>query len=533
MRPDTKKVYESEQSALVKRLRAARMSVYLYEFLGSSGWGTYNVVYTYLLIRVGGYSTGTAATFATLEWVAYAALQFLSNPFWGALSDRIGRRPVLLFATSVLIATFLMLCWPNGYWWIGVGILQGSVDSTWSTCNAIVVDCVMSGAYPGDKTDNCVVRFIRSVVSGDFLQFDHVTMVHSCEAFLLCGRDTTADAKVSTAVPAGASYWSLTDDDHPGLKIRKELSIAFTTVWVIAGLGTMFGFVLGLVFLRSTSLVIAMATAGVTLLPSLLYSAIFLPETSPLDKHNADVTVRAEVAESFRVQAMAIKLIFATRRSTLLALAYFAIYFILTGIWDLGLFWGEALYSWAAETSTAFLVTITLAPSLGILSIQFFLVPNFGHARGIAVLGMASTLGCVALALHPWGYNEVVIFILVVLATVAWGAYPSLTALLTTNVEHGSQGHLQGSLFAFTTLGSLVALGTYLLVYQLLGPRSIWAISSLMTGATTLAVFKAGEGDADSETLAQDASDKAHEDAAKADVDLESFSKNSRSADVV
>lgn len=50
-----------------ERLRDARGPVYLYELLGSASWGIYNVVYTYLLIDVGGYSTKAAAFWATLE----------------------------------------------------------------------------------------------------------------------------------------------------------------------------------------------------------------------------------------------------------------------------------------------------------------------------------------------------------------------------------------------------------------------------------------------------------------------------------
>ena len=45
---------------------------------------------------------------------------------------------------------------------------------------------------------------------------------------------------------------------------------------------------------------------------------------------------------------------------------------------------------------------------------------------------------------------------IVPLASFGWGVYPSITALLTPDEAHANQGHLQGALFAITTLGSVV-----------------------------------------------------------------------------
>ena len=46
-------------------LRDARASVYMYQFWGSAGWGIWNTCYTYYLTEVGGYSSSTAANYAT------------------------------------------------------------------------------------------------------------------------------------------------------------------------------------------------------------------------------------------------------------------------------------------------------------------------------------------------------------------------------------------------------------------------------------------------------------------------------------
>lgn len=499
----------SAPAAVVEKLRVARMSVYFYEFSGSASWGIYNVVYSYLLTRIGGYSTQTAATYATLEWVMFAIFQFLSNPMWGALSDRIGRRRLLLFGMSGLTMTFLCLCWPNGIWWIFVGAVQGSVDATWPTCNAIIVDCVVAGAAPGDASDCCLIRMIRAVLeSRGSPQQGGVVMTHSAEAYLSIGKDLSndPDAHVSTKVPAAAAA-SNSDDES----LRKRLSVSFIVVWIVAGCGTLSGFMLGLFLVSYATLTLAMASAGLTLIPVLLYSAAFLPETSPLDKREKKLSqlITNEVAESFRVQGYFFRLIFKQRRLCLLSLAYFSVYVAITGVWDLGIFWGEERYGWGATRTTSFLVSITLAPGIGVLLLQLVLVPNLGHSNAIAAISSFSAIASTVLATTAgggWRWTDAgnLVFLAVVLAAVFWGVYPLLTALLTANVEHASQGHLQGSLFALTTFGSVFALGTYLGVYRLVGSTYIWALTAATAAIAAISLICAGEGDASAEALGAD-----------------------------
>ena len=163
-------VAESYQASLEggaarrEALRGARASVYMYQFWGSAGWGIWNICYTYYLQDVGGYSSGVAANYATGEWIAYALCQFLTTPVWGAMSDRAGRRQLLLMGAVGGSACMVTYAYPVGWWWVAVGGLQGSIDCTWAVCNAIVVDCVTYGAPPGSPDDWGVARAFRYLV---------------------------------------------------------------------------------------------------------------------------------------------------------------------------------------------------------------------------------------------------------------------------------------------------------------------------------------------------------------------------------
>ena len=49
---------------------------------------------------------------------AYAVMQFLMAPILGRLSDRFGRRPVLLVATAGMALDYLVLYFAPSVWWL-------------------------------------------------------------------------------------------------------------------------------------------------------------------------------------------------------------------------------------------------------------------------------------------------------------------------------------------------------------------------------------------------------------------------------
>src|SRR5438045_7043704 len=59
-------------------------------------------------------SFGASGLMIGLMGTSYSAMQFLFSPVWGRLSDRIGRRPVLLFSTAGAAASYAIFALGSG-----------------------------------------------------------------------------------------------------------------------------------------------------------------------------------------------------------------------------------------------------------------------------------------------------------------------------------------------------------------------------------------------------------------------------------
>src|SRR5207248_8782971 len=72
---------------------------------------------------------------------AYALMQFLLAPMLGALSDRFGRRPVLLLSLFGMGANYLVLAFAPTLAWLVIGrIVAGAMGASYSTANAYLAD---------------------------------------------------------------------------------------------------------------------------------------------------------------------------------------------------------------------------------------------------------------------------------------------------------------------------------------------------------------------------------------------------------
>ncbi len=72
---------------------------------------------------------------------AYAVMQFLFAPIMGGLSDRYGRRPILLFTLFMLGIDYIIMALAPDLWWLFVGrILSGVMGASWSAANSCVAD---------------------------------------------------------------------------------------------------------------------------------------------------------------------------------------------------------------------------------------------------------------------------------------------------------------------------------------------------------------------------------------------------------
>ncbi len=79
----------------------------------------------------------------SLGWIVsiYALMQFICSPILGSLSDRFGRRPIILIATAgSAIDYVIMACAPSLAWFFVARIIAGSTAGVLATANAYIAD---------------------------------------------------------------------------------------------------------------------------------------------------------------------------------------------------------------------------------------------------------------------------------------------------------------------------------------------------------------------------------------------------------
>jgi DHA1 family tetracycline resistance protein-like MFS transporter len=120
--------------------RSGKWFVFVAVFIDMVGIG---IAFPVLPILVGEYTTNTAAQtyWANALSVSYALMQFLCAPLLGALSDRFGRRPVLISAIVVLgIHYFLIAAAPSLVILLMARILGGITGASFTVANAYLAD---------------------------------------------------------------------------------------------------------------------------------------------------------------------------------------------------------------------------------------------------------------------------------------------------------------------------------------------------------------------------------------------------------
>ncbi|MGV1758874.1 TCR/Tet family MFS transporter [Rhizobium sp. A22-96] len=77
----------------------------------------------------------------------YAALQFLAAPILGTLSDRYGRRPVLLVSLAGGMIDYAFMAWAPGFWWLFLGRAVAGLTAA----NASVAAACLTDITPDEK----------------------------------------------------------------------------------------------------------------------------------------------------------------------------------------------------------------------------------------------------------------------------------------------------------------------------------------------------------------------------------------------
>ena len=121
--------------------------IFVTVLLDSIGFGIIMPVVPHLIMDITGDGLADAARIAGLLMFTFAAMQFIASPILGNLSDRYGRRPILLFSLLAMGCNFLLMGWAPTLIWLFFGrIISGVSASTYGTANAYIAD-----TFPPEK----------------------------------------------------------------------------------------------------------------------------------------------------------------------------------------------------------------------------------------------------------------------------------------------------------------------------------------------------------------------------------------------
>src|SRR3989338_5574597 len=86
-------------------------------------------------------SKDASTNYYSLILIMYAFMQFLFSPLVGNLSDRFGRRPILLMSVCGLGIDYIFMCFAPDIWWLVVGRgLAGMFCASFTTAAAYIAD---------------------------------------------------------------------------------------------------------------------------------------------------------------------------------------------------------------------------------------------------------------------------------------------------------------------------------------------------------------------------------------------------------
>lgn len=116
--------------------KKALLSIFLVVFVDLVGFGMIIPILPYYAE-----SFGASATVLGFLMMSYSGMQFLFSPFWGRLSDRVGRRPVLLICIIGIASSMLVLGFAKSLLWLFIGrVLAGFFGANISAAQAYIAD---------------------------------------------------------------------------------------------------------------------------------------------------------------------------------------------------------------------------------------------------------------------------------------------------------------------------------------------------------------------------------------------------------
>jgi DHA1 family tetracycline resistance protein-like MFS transporter len=123
------------------RRQAALVFIFITVLIDVLAFGVIIPVLPHLVQEFVGGDKSTAAYWVGAFSVVFALVQFFSSPIQGALSDRFGRRPVILLSCLGLGIDFIAMALAPNLAWLFVGRIVSAITSaSFTTANAYIAD---------------------------------------------------------------------------------------------------------------------------------------------------------------------------------------------------------------------------------------------------------------------------------------------------------------------------------------------------------------------------------------------------------
>ena len=115
--------------------------IFIVALIDAAGLGIIVPVTPALIVELTGASLDVAAGYGSWLISLYAVTQFFCAPVLGNLSDRFGRRPVLLFSLLAFGLDYLVMGFAPTLGWLFLGrFVAGAAGATFTTANAAIAD---------------------------------------------------------------------------------------------------------------------------------------------------------------------------------------------------------------------------------------------------------------------------------------------------------------------------------------------------------------------------------------------------------
>jgi MFS transporter, DHA1 family, tetracycline resistance protein len=124
-----------------RQINRSLLFIFITIFIDVVGLGIIIPVLPDLLSKMTGLSVNEASVWGGYLAMVYALMQFMFSPLLGSLSDRFGRRPVLLMSLLGFGIDYLLLGFAPDLWWFFLGrMIAGVTGASFTVAGAYVAD---------------------------------------------------------------------------------------------------------------------------------------------------------------------------------------------------------------------------------------------------------------------------------------------------------------------------------------------------------------------------------------------------------